>query len=314
MRDHHPLTLITGATGQLGRLVIESLLKRMPAERIGVAVRDSATAAPFAFASRGVQIRVADYDQPETLDAALAGVDRVLLVSSNAVDRRVPQHRNVIAAAARAGVSLIAYTSILHADTSPLVLANDHRLTEAALCASGVPFTLLRNGWYTENFTAFAAQDVARGVRLGSAGEGRISTAARADYAEAAAAVLAAEGQAGRIHELAGDTAFTMAEYVAELSRQSGRSVAYRNLPEAEFQQVLARAGLPEAFAAAIADADAGAARGALFDDGGQLRRLIGRPTTPLTRVIADALRHRRVSGDGAAWNHVTAAVATNGR
>lgn len=287
---HHdlPVILVTGATGQLGTLVIEKLLKTVPAGCIVAGARDTAAAA--AHAARGVQVRSLDYDQPETLESAFAGVNRVLLISSNAVDRRLREHVNVIVAAERAGVSLLAYTSILHAETSPLLLAEEHRATEAALRDFSLPFVLVRNGWYIENITGVAAQDVERGVRFGCAGAGRFSAAARADYAEAAAAVLSAENQAGRIYDLAGDSAFTMADYAAELSHQSGRLVSYGDLPQAEFRQALIRAGRPKALATAIADADAGASRGALFDDGGQLRALIGRPTTTLARVIADEL------------------------
>lgn len=290
MRSDLPVILVTGATGKLGTLVIEKLLKTVPAGCIVAGVRDTAAAA--AHAARGVHVRVLDYDRPETLDAAFAGVDRVLLISSNAVDRRLRQHVNVVVAAARTDVSLLAYTSILHADTSPLLLAEEHRATEAALRDSGLPFVLLRNGWYIENITGFAAQDLERGVRFGcaGAGAGRVSAATRADYAEAAAAVLSAANQAGRIYDLAGDSAFTMADYVAELSRQSGRPVSYRDMPQAEFRQALIRAGRPEALATAIADADAGASCGALFDKGGQLRALIGRPTTTLARVVADQI------------------------
>jgi len=288
MRSDLPVILVTGATGQLGTLVIEKLLKTVPAGCIVAGVRD--TAAATAHAARGAHVRVFDHDRPETLDAAFAGVDRVLLISSNAVDRRLRQHVSVTVAAARTGVSLPAYTSILHADTSPLLLAEEHRATEAALRDPGLPFVPLRNGRYIENITGFAAQDLERGVRFGCAGAGRVSAATRADHAEAAAAVLSAANQAGRIYDLADDSAFTMADYVAELSRQSGRPVSYRDMPQAEFRQALIRAGRPEALATAIADADAGASRGALFDEGGQLRALIGRPTTTLARVVADQI------------------------
>jgi NAD(P)H dehydrogenase (quinone) len=280
---------ITGASGQLGRLVIDNLLARVSPSRLVAAVRQPDKVADLA--ARGVKVRLADYDRPETLADAFAGVERLLLISSSEVGKRAPQHSAVIAAAKRAGVKLIVYTSLLHADASPLGLAGEHKETEAALEASGIPFVILRNGWYTENYAASIAPALAHGVFIGSAGNGRIASAARADYAEAAAAVLAGEGHAGRIYELAGDTSYTLDEFAAELSRQSGRTIPYKNLSEEDYKAVLIGAGLPDVFAALYADSDAGAAKGALFDDGRQLSALIGRPTTPLATVIAAALK-----------------------
>lgn len=280
--------LVTGASGQLGRLVVEALLARHPAASIVAAVRDPASVADFA--ARGVQVREADYTRPATLAAAFRGVDRVLLVSSNAIGQRTAQHKAVIEAAAAAGVGLLAYTSLLHADASPLGLAADHRETEALLRTSGIPFVLLRNGWYTENHTASLPAALAHGAVLGSAGEGRFSTASRADYAEAAAAVLLAEDPAGQVLELAGDASYTLAELAAEYARQSGKAVVYRDLPQAEFARALAGAGLPGPFAELLADSDAGAARGGLFDESRTLSRLIGRPTTPLAETVRRAL------------------------
>jgi NAD(P)H dehydrogenase (quinone) len=281
---------VTGATGGLGRLAIAALLKRkVPAADVVAVVRNPAKAADLA--QQGVIVRAADYDQPQTLGPALAGVDKLLLVSANEVGRRVPQHKAVIDAAKAAGVKLIAYTSVLRADTSLLGLAEEHRQTEALLQASGIPFVLLRNGWYTENYTGSIPVALQHGAVLGSAGEGRIASAARADYAEAAAAVLTADGEAGRIYELAGDTAFTLADFAAELSRQSGQAIAYKNLPEADYRAVLAGAGLPAAYAELISQSSAVTSQGALFDEGHALSRLIGRPTTPLKDSIASALR-----------------------
>jgi NAD(P)H dehydrogenase (quinone) len=280
---------ITGASGQLGRLVIESLLKSVPAGDIVAAVRDPAKVQDLA--ARGVQVRHADYDRPATLDAAFAGADKVLLVSSNAVGARVPQHRAVIEAAGRAGVKLLAYTSLLHADTTPLPLAAEHKQTEALLRASGVPFALLRNGWYTENYLGAVGPALQHGVLMGGAGSGRIASAARADYADAAAAVLASTGdQAGKVYELAGDDAYTLQELAAEIARQSGRPLVYRDLAQDEYKQVLLQIGLPEGLADLISSSDAGAAQGGLFDDGRQLSALIGRPTTPLAPLVARAL------------------------
>ena len=283
------MIVVTGASGQLGRLTIDALLRRVPSSRVVAAVRSPEKAADLA--ERGVQIRQADYDRPETLQAAFQGAERLLLISSSEVGRRAGQHRNVIQAAREANVGLLAYTSILHADRSPLALAEEHQATEAMLAEAGLPFVLLRNGWYTENFMAALEPALAHGVMLGSAGQGRIASAARRDYAEAAAVVLTAPDQAGKVHELAGDSAHTLAEVAAGIARQAGRPVAYQDLPEAEYRGVLVQAGLPEGFASVLADADARAAGGALFDDGRELSRLIGRPTTPLSGVVADALR-----------------------
>ena len=280
---------ITGASGQLGRLVIDNLLTKVAPTRIVAAVRRPDKAADLA--ALGVQVRLADYDRPETLADAFAGVERLLLISSSEVGKRAPQHRAVIAAAKRAGVKLIVYTSLLHADASPLGLAGEHKESEAALTASGVPFVILRNGWYTENYAASIAPALAHGAFIGAAADGRISSAARTDYAEAAAAVLAGESRAGRIYELAGDTSYTLSDFAAELSRQSGKSIPYKNLTEEDYKAALVGAGLPEIFATLYADSDAGAAKGALFDDGRQLSALIGHPTTPLATVIAAALK-----------------------
>ena len=275
---------ITGATGQLGRLTIAKLKTLLPAGQIVALVRSPEKA------DLGVETRAFDYDQPETLAPALAGVERLLLISSSEVGKRAPQHRAVIEAAKAAGVGEIVYTSLLHADRSPLSLAAEHVETEAALAESGIPHTILRNGWYAENYTGSIPTALQHGALIGAAGAGRVSGAARADYAEAAARVLAEGGHAGQTYELAADDAWTLADLAAEISRQSGRDIPYVDLPEAEYAAALVKAGLPEGLAAAIAGWDAGAAQGALFDDGRALSRLIGRPTTPLADVVRAAL------------------------
>lgn len=283
------MIVVTGASGQLGRLVIQSLLKTVPAAGIVAAVRQPAAVADLA--ALGVQVRQADYAQPATLDAAFQGATKVLLISSSALGERVAQHGNVIDAARRAGVALLAYTSLLHADTSPLGLAAEHTATEALLRASGVPHVLLRNGWYTENYLASLPAVLQHGAVIGSAGEGRIASAARADYADAAAAVLIRDDQAGQVHELAGDTSYTLAEFAAEVGRQTGRTIPYVNLPEADYRGALLGAGLPEPLAQLLADSDVGASKGGLFDDGHRLSELIGRPTTALAAMVEAALR-----------------------
>lgn len=282
------MIVVTGASGQLGRMVIEELLHKLPAGQIVAVVRSPDRVQDLA--DRGVQVRQGDYDQPETLKAALKGADKLLLISSNQVGRRFEQHKAVIEAAKRAGVKLLAYTSILHADTSPMGLAGEHKQTEALLKASGIPLVLLRNGWYTENYTASIPAALQHGVFLGSAGDGRIASAARADYAAAAAAALLRDDQAGKVYELAGDEAYTLSGLAEEVSRQSGQTVTYRNLSEGDFKAALIGAGLPEWVAGMLAESDIGASKGGLFDDQRQLSRLIGRPTTPLASLVKAAI------------------------
>ncbi len=282
------MIVITGATGQLGQLVIKALLKKVPASNIVAAVRNVEKAKDLA--ALGVQVRHADYSQPTSWDAALKGADKVLLISSSEIGQRAKQHKAVIDAAKRAGVKLLAYTSVLRADTSPLGLAAEHKETEAAIRASGVSFVLLRHGWYTENYTMGIPGALAHGAVYGCAGNGRISSATRADYAEADVAALTLDNQAGKVYELAGDTAYTLAELAAEISRQSGKDIGYVNLPEAEYKNVLVKVGLPEPVADLLSDSDTGVSKGGLFDDGHQLSKLIGRPTTPLATVVKAAL------------------------
>jgi len=280
---------VTGASGQLGNLVVEALLKKIPASAVVAGARTASKAADLA--ESGIEVRAIDYTRPETLAAAFSGIDKLLLISSSEIGQRAPQHRNVIEAAKKAGVKLIVYTSVLHADRSVLGLAEEHRQTEQALATSGLPHVILRNGWYTENYAASIPPALEHGVFLGSAKEGRIASAARQDYAEAAAVVLTSKAeQGGKVYELAGDEAYTLPEFAAEVSRQSGKNVAYQDLPEADYRNVLINAGLPEPLAALLADSDTGAAQGALFDDSRTLSRLIGRSTTSLAEVIKAAL------------------------
>jgi NAD(P)H dehydrogenase (quinone) len=281
--------LVTGASGQLGRLTVRALLERgiTPSDVVATA-RDTSAVADLA--ALGVVVRRADYTDPASLREAFVGVERLLLVSSSAVGERGVQHGNVIEAAKEAGVELLGYTSITHADTAEMVLAGEHRQTEDLLAASGLPVVLLRNSWYLENYTGQVATALEHGVVLGAAGEGRVSAATRADFAAAAAAALVAEDQAGRVYELGGDTAFTLAEYAATLSAESGAEVAYRDLSAAELTTALVGAGLPEPYAAILADSDLGLARGELLADTGDLAGLIGRPTTTLSEAVRAAL------------------------
>jgi len=287
--------LVTGAAGQLGRLVVPLLASKLPAEKLVALARNLDAAQGLAAA--GAELRQGSYDDPASLDRAFEGVGKVLFISGNEVGQRVRQHGNVIDAAKRANVRLLAYTSILHADVSPLELTIEHRETEKLIKASGVPSVILRNGWYTENYTAGIRAVLHHNAVIGCARDGRISAAPRQDYAEAAAAVLLSDAdQAGKTYELAGDEAFTLTQYAAEIARQTGKPIAYHDLPEADYKAALIAAGVPEAFAGVFSDSDAGAAKGALFNNSHALSRLIGRPTTPLSASIADALSRASVA------------------
>jgi NAD(P)H dehydrogenase (quinone) len=281
---------VTGATGHLGRLVIDSLIARGVAANSIVAVVRSPEKAQDLAAS-GVQVRKADYSDPQGLRAAFAGVSKLLLISGSEVGQRLPQHRNAVEAAVAAGVGFIAYTSILNADTTTMILAEEHKATEQLVRTSGLPYALLRNGWYLENYTGHLDPVLQHGALLGASGDGRVAAAARADYADAAAAVLTADGHQGAVFELAGDQPFTMSEFTAEVSVHADRPVEYRDLPVAQYAEALVAAGLPEGYAHVLADSSAGIARGELVNDSGDLRRLIGRPTTSLADAVADAFK-----------------------
>lgn len=275
---------ITGATGQLGQHVIESLLKTVPASQIVAIVRNPAKAT--ALSQQGITVRQADYSDEAALTVALQGIDKLLLISSSEVGQRASQHRNVINAAKAAHVKFIAYTSLLHADTSPLGLADEHVATEKMLAESGIAYALLRNGWYTENYLASAPAALEHGVFIGAAGEGKIASATRADYAAAAARVISEDGHSGKTYELAGDAGWTLSQLAAELAKQSGKKVVYQNLSEADFAAALKGIGLPAGLADMLADSDTGASKGGLFDDSHTLSKLIGRPTTSLADSV----------------------------
>ncbi|WP_067568592.1 SDR family oxidoreductase [Nocardia acidivorans] len=276
---------VTGASGQLGRLTIEALL-REGATPVAV-VRDASKVADLA--ERGVEVREAGYDDPAALDRAFAGVDRVLLVSGNEFGSRVAQHTNVIRAAERAGVELLAYTSIPNVDRNELILAQEHRGTEAVLDQASVPVVRLRNDWYWENYLSALPAAVESGVLYGAAGQGRVAGAARADYAEAAAKVLTTDGHGGRAYELGGQR-HTYAELAQAISEASGKPVRYQDLPQADYAAALASNGVPAEYAAVLADADAGIAQGILDVDSGDLEKLLGRPATPAVEVFRAAL------------------------
>lgn len=272
---------LTGATGHLGRLAIAAL-KARGAQPVALA-RDPAKAADL-----GVETRAFDYTTADP--AALKGVETLVLISSSDFNDRAGQHRKVIAAAKAAGVKRIIYTSILKGEASPMILAQDHIATETAIRDSGIPATLLRNGWYTENYTGALSAAVQHGAIIGAAGEGRVNSAARKDYAEAIAVTAIDDAHAGKIYELAGDTAHTGADLAAAVAKAAGKPVAYVPMTQADYAHALQGFGLPEGFASVLADSDAQAGNGALSDDSHTLSRLIGRPTTPIAETIAAAL------------------------
>ncbi|QKN84089.1 SDR family oxidoreductase [Scandinavium goeteborgense] len=279
---------ITGATGLLGQLVIDNLLKTVSANQLVAIVRNPAKAQ--ALSDKGIVVRQGDYTDETGLKSAFQGVEKVLLISGSEVGQRTVQHRHVINAAKAAGVKFIAYTSLLHADKSPLGLHVEHVETEKMLAESGIAYTLLRNGWYTENYLASAPPAIEHGVFIGAAGDGKIASATRADYAAAAAQVMSQEGHAGKVYELAGDNAWTLSELAAELSKQSGKNVSYQNLSEADFAAALKGVGLPAGLAEMLADSDIGASKGGLFDDSRTLSKLIQRPTTALSDSVKSIL------------------------
>ncbi|WP_115944319.1 SDR family oxidoreductase [Amycolatopsis thermalba] len=278
--------VVTGATGQLGRHVIAGLREKLPADQIVAAVRNPEKAADL-----GVQVREADYDRPETLVAAFAGATKVLLISGNEVGRRVPQHQAAVDAAKQAGVTHVIYTSAPRADDTTLVLAPEHQATEEIIRASGVPFTILRNNWYTENYGPNAQQAIASGVLIGSAVSGRVASATRADFAAGAVAVLTGEGHEGKVYELGGDVAWTFDDLAAEISAIAGTEIRYRDLTADEHRAALIEAGLPAETAGFVVALDQNIAEGTLAEATGELSALIGRPTTPLGEGLAAALK-----------------------
>lgn len=280
--------VVTGATGKLGRLVIDQLLTTVPANEIAAVVRNEEKAAPLA--ARGVELRVADYDRPESLKDVFRAGDRVLLISGSEVGRRVPQHTAVIDATKAAGVAQLAYTGVLGGPAAGFELADEHKVTEQLILDSGLPHTFLRNGWYTENYTENLAPVLEHGAVVANAGEGRIASATRADYAAAAAAVLTGEGHIGKAYELSGDVAWSLAEYAAQIAGATGKEIEYKNVPASVHHEILVGAGLPEGFAAILVDVDAAIERGLLAGTSGDLARLIGLPTTPLAETVAAAV------------------------
>ncbi|GGU67392.1 SDR family oxidoreductase [Lentzea flava] len=284
------MIVVTGATGHLGRLVVEALVQKVPADQVVAAVRNPEKAAGLA--ALGVQVRTADYDQPSTLTEAFAGADKVLLVSGSEVGRRVAQHTAAVQAAKAAGVTHLIYTSILRADTSTIGLASEHKATEDVVRDSGIPFTFLRNSWYTENYEQAVAQAVATGAVLGSAGEGKAGGVPREDYAGAAVEVLIGTGHENKVYELAADEAWSYTDLAEAIARISGKPVSYQDVPAEQHRSILVGAGLPEFVADMLVDADRAIAAGELASDSGDLRALLGRPTTPLDTAVTALLKN----------------------
>ncbi|CAM3375885.1 SDR family oxidoreductase [Zobellia roscoffensis] len=276
---------ITGATGQLGRLVINKLKGRTAKANIVALARTPEKANDL-----GVEVRAFDYGNSEQMVQSLTGIDKLLLISGSELGQRIKQHTNIIGAAKKAGVKSIVYTSLLKIESSTLVLVPEHLGTEKVLAESGIPFTLLRNGWYTENYTGSIQDAIKMGAVYGSSGDGKISSASREDFAEAAAIVLTSINQEGKIYELAGDESFTMSDYAKEISKQTGKDISYVNLPEKDYAHALEDAGVPSPIAGFLASSHISTEKGDLFDDNHQLSKLLGRPTTPLSKTIVEAL------------------------
>ena len=277
---------VTGATGQLGRIVVEKLKKRISSDSIIALVRTPQKASDL-----GVEAREFDYEKPENMVASLKGVEKLLLISSSEVGKRIQQHANVIEAAKKAGVKLIAYTSLLRADSSSLVLAPEHLETEKLLKSSGIPYVILRHGWYTENYTGSINAIVESGVLAGCSGDGKISSASRADFAEADVAVVTTPGHEGKTYELAGDEAYTMADLATVISEKSGVMVKYHNLSVDEYGKFLESVGMPAGVAQFFASTHVSTEKGDLYSDSKQLSGLIGRSTSSLSDVVGDALK-----------------------
>jgi NAD(P)H dehydrogenase (quinone) len=277
--------VVTGATGQLGHLVVEHLLAR-GTDPVTIVATGRRTEALADLAAQGVRTAKVDFADPATLDSALESGDTVLLVSSSEVGQRVAQHAAVIDAAKRAGVARLVYTSALRADTSPLILAPEHKATEELIHASGLPFTILRNGWYTENYGQSVDQAKATGSFVGSVGDGLVSSASRTDYAEAAAVVLTTDGHEGKAYELAGDVAWSHPELAQAIGEVIGREVVYQDLSPEDHLKALLAAGLDEGTAGFVVALDGNTRDGLLADTSGDLSRLIGHPTTPLVEGL----------------------------
>lgn len=284
---------ITGASGKLGGLVLNGLLKAVPADHVVALLCRPEKAS--AFVARGVRVRHGDYQAPETLARALGGVKRLILISGTGLGKRVDHHRAMIEAAKAAGVELVAYTSLLRADASTLPIAGEHKAAEALLQNASIPCVILRNGWYIENYTDNLAMPLALGAFFGAAREGRIAAASRADYAAAAVTVLTTDGHHGKTYELAGDSAFTMKELAEAVSSWAGRSLSYNDLPASDYRKKLVKAGLPGTVVELLVATDLAIARGDLDSRSRSLHTLIGRDPKTLCEVLAGVPKTARL-------------------
>ena len=279
---------LTGATGKLGRIVLDLLLQDVPANKVRVMARQPDSLAPYA--RRGVEVVKADFDQPDSLKVALKGVHVALLISGSAVGKRIQQHQAFLEAASRNAVARLVYTSLLRADASKMALAEEHWQTEEAIRRTGIPATILRNGWYFENYTDRLDAIRAQGGIVGCAKDGRVNAASRRDYAEAAAHVLLGKGGVGGTHELAGDKGFTLTELAEEIGRQTKQPCRYTDVDANKLGATLRAADIAPPFADFLVDCDLGIARGDLADETGELHKLIGRATTTLQQAVAAGL------------------------
>ena len=279
---------VTGATGQLGKLVINGLLEKGDCVEIIAVVRDSKKA--LLLAERGAEIRVAAYGDPAALQSAFAGVDKVLLISSSEVGKRIEQHKNVIDAAKAAGVRYIVYTSAPRAATTALILAPEHKATEENIQRSGLRYTILRNNWYTENYKKQLESAKSTGVIVAAAGKGHVASATRADFAAGAVAVLLGSGHDGRIYELGGDHAWDYNELAATIGEIIGKAVSYKPVTADALRGILKETGVSEGAAGFVVTLDTNIADGALAEVTGDLSKLIGRPTTSLRQGLIDAI------------------------
>ena len=278
---------ITGATGKLGAIVLKKLIAEGTNPSDILALGRNENRLQELAKDLGVKTAKFDYTDQNTIDAVLSQTEKLLLISSSEVGKRFTQHKNVIEGAKKAGIKQIAYTSLLKADTSPLGLAPEHKQTEELLLSSGLNYTILRNGWYTENYTDQLPVMLEHLGFVGCAKEAKISAAPREDYAQAASKVLTSSGHDHKIYELAGDNAFTLSELASEVSAATKKDIKYTDLPEADFTKILVDAGLPEGFAQVLSSTETFAQEGALFDDSKTLSKLIGRPTRTLKEILS---------------------------
>jgi NAD(P)H dehydrogenase (quinone) len=277
--------LITGATGKLGTKVVETLLKTIPASQLAVSVRNPEKAEGLR--ARGVEVRQGDFDRPETLDTAFAGIDRLLIISADGDNEtRIRQHTDAVAAAARAQVKFIAYTSLGNASESTMFLAPPHVATEEAILKTGIPYSFLRNNWYLENEIPSIQGVLAGAPWVTSAGSGKVGWALQQDYAEAAAAVLAGNGHENTVYELSGKL-LTQEEFASALESVLGKEVHVQQVDDVTYADIMKGAGLPEFIIPFLVDIQKGIRDGALEIESSDFEKLLGRPATPISHALS---------------------------